>query len=272
MAAGATLPSANVEEFRRRLNEYAALHCPEMPAPELKLDCRLNPVSLNVGMPRDLRRLEPFGSGNPQPLFGLFGMELREIVPVGGGGHLRLVCAKSGATLSCMRFGVRAEEFPFAPGDKLDLAVTLDLREYRDEERLTVTVRDVRPAGFDDERNLHGYRLYEKFRRRESFTGEEEAFLAPTRDDLAVLYRKLSALRGAAFGHQSLLGALQGFHLGKLLLCLDILEERGLIRCESEGETCRAQLIHTEGKVDIFDSQVFRELKALTGRGERGEA
>ena len=76
----------------------------------LSLDCRLNPASLSPDLPKALRRLEPFGSGNPQPLFGLFGMELREIVPVGGGGHLRLVCQKHGAFVNCMRFGVKPEE------------------------------------------------------------------------------------------------------------------------------------------------------------------
>jgi len=265
MAAGVTLRAENIEAFREKINEYAAKACPEMPAPCLRLDCRLNPASLNADMPRDLRRLEPFGSGNPQPLFGLFGMELREIVPVGGGGHLRLVCQKHGAFVSCMRFGVKPKEFPFSIGDRLDLAVTLELREYRGEDRLSITVRDVRLSGLNDEENLHTYRLYEKFRRREPMSGEEKKELAPSRDDLAALYRLLASFRGAPFGVQSVLGTLgsRGFTLGKLLLCFDILEERELARCGPRGGIMTVLLQKTAGKVDLFASRIFSELRAL---------
>lgn len=266
MAAGVTLRAENVPAFRERLNQYAAQAFPEMPAPTLRLDCRLNPASLSAAMPRGLRRLEPFGSGNPQPLFGLFGMELRERVAVGGGAHLRLTCVKQGTFLTCMRFGTTLEEFPFSPGDRVDLAVSLDLRDYRGEERLTVTVREIRLAGLDHERDLHTYRLYEGFRRGEPL-GEGSGELLPTREDLAMLYRKLASLRGAAVGAQPLLAALRGFSLGKLLVCLDILEERSLIRCARRGELIQAELLRTTGKVDVFASGAYRR---LAGKEEAG--
>lgn len=264
MAAGITLRAARIDEFRRAINQYAGERCPEMPAPALHLDCRLNPASLSEEMPRAMRRLEPFGSANPQPLFGLFGMELREIIPVGGGNHLRLVCQKHGAFVNCMRFGVKPEEFPFHIGDRLDLAVTLDLREYRGEDRMTVTVRELRLSGLDDEENLRSYRIYEKFCRREGLTPEERELLSPTRDDLAAMYRLLAALRGAAFSPFRALSDLsgRGIGLGKLLLGLDMMEERGLIVCGPRGSTMTAQLQRTAGKVDMFASEVYRRLTA----------
>ncbi len=263
MAAGITLRAENIGKFRDKLNEYAGSAFPEMPVPAIKLDCRLNPASLTADMPRDLRRLEPFGSGNPQPLFGLFGMELREIVPVGGGSHLRLVCQKHGAFVNCMRFGTTPQEFPYRPGDRLDLAVTLDLREYRGEDRLTVTVRDLRLSDTDDGEDLRHYRLYEKFRRREPLTEEEGGLLLPTRDDLAALYRLLASYRGSPFAPQSAVRALRGFQLGKLLVALDIMEERGLIRRGPENDRIAARLLKTEGKVDVFASPVVVQLRAL---------
>lgn len=266
MAAGVTLRAERVEEFRRLLNEYAAQACPEMPAQCIRLDCRLNPASLSVSMPRDLRRMEPFGSGNAQPLFGLFNMELREIVPVGGGNHLRLVCQKQGAFVNCMRFGMKPEEFPFEPGDRLDLAVTLDEKEYRGEDRLTVTVRDVRLAGLDDRAQIHSYRLYERFLRREPMTQEDCGVLAPTREELAAVYRMLASFRGAAFGVESALGILKhlNFTAGKLLFSLDVMVERGLAEYRLCGERIEAKLLRTNGKVDILASSVFAELSGLT--------
>lgn len=259
MAAGVTLKAQNVEAFRREINEYAARVCPEMPAPVLHLDCRLRPASLNTEMPLDMNRLEPFGSGNPQPVFGLFGVEIREITPVGNGGHLRLACARDGAFFTCMRFGVRREEFPFSLGDRVDLAVSLDLREFREERLLSITVRDIRPAGLDDSGSLRSYRRYEKFRRRERLSPEEMEELLPDRDDLAQVYRKLKAQGKAPF-QPVLLGAPS---LGKLLVCLDILEERQLIRREETGDLLRTELLPSGEKKDIYASEIFRQLKAL---------
>ena len=43
-------------------------------------------------------------------------MELRDITPVGNGGHLRLSLVKNGAALTCMRFGMTKEDFPIRWG------------------------------------------------------------------------------------------------------------------------------------------------------------
>ncbi len=270
MAAGVTLKAENISAFREKINEYAKERFPEMPAPVLRLDCKLNPASLSPQMPAQLRGLEPFGSGNPQPLFGLYGMELSEVIPVGGGGHLRLLCRRGGATVTCMRFGVRREQFPYSPGAVVDLAVSLELREFRGEEQLTVNVKDIRLSSLDEEAALHSYRIYEKYRRREPMPGQEAHQLAPTREDLAMLYRLLAASRGAPQGLSQMLERLKGrFQLGKLLLCLEALEERGLIRAELSDEICTAEILETSGKVDVFASSVFAAMKMLIRQERR---
>ena len=263
MAAGITLPAENVPLFRERINQYAAQVCREMPAPILRVDCRLIPSALTPEMPQSLQPMEPYGSGNPQPLFGLYGMELKQIIPVGGGNHLRLVCAKRGATLTCMKFSTRPEEFPFAPGEVLDLAVTLEAKEFRGEPQLTVSVREAKLSGLNMEECVHTYRLYESIRRGESLTPAEGEEVLPTRQDLAGLYRKLVSYQGAAFGVQALLGSLPGMNLGKLLLGLDMLQERRLVALMGGEERRSAQILPTQGKVDIFASPVYQQAKAL---------
>ena len=197
------------------------------------------------------------------PLFGLYGMELKQIIPVGGGNHLRLVCAKRGATLTCMKFSTRPEEFPFAPGEVLDLAVTLEAKEFRGEPQLTVSVREAKLSGLNMEECVHTYRLYESIRRGESLTPAEGGEVLPTRQDLAGLYRKLVSYQGSAFGVQALLGSLPGMNLGKLLLGLDMLQERRLVALMGGEERRSAQILPTQGKVDIFASPVYQQAKAL---------
>ena len=117
----------------------------------LTLDCRLRPAAVTEELPALLEELEPFGAGFPAPLFGLFGMTLQGIVPVGGGKHLRLLLSKDGVTLSCMRFGVSKEALGFREGDKVDAAVSLSRHEFRGQMSLTTQIMDLRPAGLDTE-------------------------------------------------------------------------------------------------------------------------
>ena len=268
MAAGVTLKAENVPLFRERINQYAAQVCPEMPAQVLSIDCKLNPAALSPEMPQSLEPLEPYGSGNPQPLFGLYNMELRQVVPVGGGNHLRLICAKKGVAVTCMKFGTTPEDFPFSPGDVLDLAVTLEAKEFRGEQKLTVSVRDIKLSGLDMDQCIHTYRLYEKLQREESLSPQEGAELLPSRQDLAVLYRKLVSLKGQGFSAQSLARDLPGFHLGKVLLGLDMLEESRLVSLLGGEERKSAEILPTQGKVDIFAAPAFQKAKRLVKSAE----
>lgn len=268
MAAGVTLKAENVPLFRERINQYAAQVCPEMPAQVLSIDCKLNPAALSPEMPQSLEPLEPYGSGNPQPLFGLYNMELRQVVPVGGGNHLRLICAKKGVAVTCMKFGTTPEDFPFSPGDVLDLAVTLEAKEFRGEQKLTVSVRDIKLSGLDMDQCIHTYRLYEKLQREEPLSPQEGAELLPSRQDLAVLYRKLVSLKGQGFSAQSLARDLPGFHLGKVLLGLDMLEESRLVSLLGGEERKSAEILPTQGKVDIFAAPAYQKAKRLVKSAE----
>lgn len=154
MAAGITLKPENIEAFRKRINRYAAEHFPQMPTQTVTLDCKLNPAALSVSMAQSLTQLEPFGNGNPQPVFGLFNMELSNVTPVGGGGHLRLTLEKNGSVITAMRFNTKPEELPYHIGDKIDLAVQLEAREFRGQPSLTVIVRDMKFAAFNTEKNI----------------------------------------------------------------------------------------------------------------------
>lgn len=191
MAAGITLKPENIEAFRKRINRYAAEHFPQMPTQTVTLDCKLNPAALSVSMAQSLTQLEPFGNGNPQPVFGLFNMELSNVTPVGGGGHLRLTLEKNGAVITAMRFNTKPEELPYHIGNKIDLAVQLEAREFRGQPSLTVIVRDMKFAAFNTEKNIASLASFEKWQRGEVLSAEDKNRLYPDRACLAAIYRAL---------------------------------------------------------------------------------
>lgn len=262
MAAGITLKSENIEAFRKRINQYAAEHFPQMPTQTVTLDCKLNPAALSVSMAQSLTQLEPFGNGNPQPVFGLFNMELSNVTPVGGGGHLRLTLEKNGAVITAMRFNTKPEELPYHIGDKIDLAVQLEAREFRGQPSLTVIVRDMKFAAFNTEKNIASLASFEKWQRGEVLSAEDKNRLYPDRACLAAIYRALRTVNGKETDQVRFVSQFgKDMTLGLFKTALLVFEERGLVHSEIADNTFTATLIETSGKTDVTRSPVLLALQ-----------
>lgn len=262
MAAGITLKPENIEAFRKRINQYAAEHFPQMPTQTVTLDCKLNPAALSVSMAQSLTQLEPFGNGNPQPVFGLFNMELSNVTPVGGGGHLRLTLEKNGAVITAMRFNTKPEELPYHIGDKIDLAVQLEAREFRGQPSLTVIVRDMKFAAFNTEKNIASLASFEKWQRGEVLSAEDKNRLYPDRACLAAIYRALRTVNGKETDQVRFVSQFgKDMTLGLFKTALLVFEERGLVHSEIADDTFTAALIETSGKTDITCSPVLLALQ-----------
>ena len=262
MAAGITLKPENIEAFRKRINQYAAEHFPQMPTQTVTLDCKLNPAALSVSMAQSLTQLEPFGNGNPQPVFGLFNMELSNVTPVGGGGHLRLTLEKNGAVITAMRFNTKPEELPYHIGDKIDLAVQLEAREFRGQPSLTVIVRDMKFAAFNTEKNIASLASFEKWQRGEALSAEDKNRLYPDRACLAAIYRALRMVNGKETDQVRFVSQFgKDMTLGLFKTALLVFEERGLVHSKIADDTFTAALIETSGKTDITRSPVLLALQ-----------
>ena len=187
LAAGVSLRADKIDDFRRAVNEYA-LSLP-FAVPELKIDFRLNPLGMSVDMVHIIKMLEPYGAGNPYPVFGLFGVKLERITPVGSGKHLRLLFSKDGGAFQAMLFGVTSQQFCFCTEDTVDLAVTLDENFYKDEYTLSIRIKAIRKSGTDEEVLFTQIQAFDDYMSGFSENTEE---LLPTRAQVGSVYRYLS--------------------------------------------------------------------------------
>ena len=73
-AAGLSLMAEDIEQLRAEITEYA-LHT-EMPFQIQNIDLKLNPAHISLDILDAVSSLEPFGAGNPQPVFGLYCMTI----------------------------------------------------------------------------------------------------------------------------------------------------------------------------------------------------
>ena len=262
LAAGLELASGAIGAFREAINAYAAQRA--MPFPALRLDCRLNPIYLTLDMIDAVSGLEPFGAGNPQPLFGLFRMRLEAVQPVGGGKHLRLRFSRGGTLITAMRFGITAAEFPYRIGDIVDLAVRAARNEFRGKADISIQIHAMRLSGLDEDALFRDERLYEAYRRGELHTVEEANQALPTREQTAQVYRMLRANAGWRFGAEMLCLRLsgKGGNLCQVQVALDAMEELHLIQKADEGNII---LPPDTIKVNLGDSLILQSLRAIGG-------
>ena len=266
MAVGFGIRRENIERFIAAINRYAEDH--PIPEPILELDCKLKPSQLNVDLAKELSLLEPYGAGNQQPLFGLYNMTLREIREVGGGKHLRLTFCRDDSVVSAMRFSTSLSEFPYRPGDRVDLAVTLEVNAYNNTESLSVFIRDIRFSGRDDDALLRSKALFEAFCRGDEITPEQARSLIPTREEFAVVYRYLRSNGGYHFPFDSLLYRLDyAVGYGKLRVILECMNELGLITIDEGMYEFEVKLCEVSKKVDLNTSVIITKLREVS-RGE----
>ena len=129
-AAGVTLNPANIEEFRRRFNEFAASRLtPEDFLRRIEIDAVIQLRDLNEETTEELFRLAPFGHGNPAPMLAALSVEVAHVAPLKEK-HLRVTVRHNGRalTLKAWNFAERAGEL--AVGRQVDVAFQVEPDAY----------------------------------------------------------------------------------------------------------------------------------------------
>lgn len=263
LAAGMSIKPELLEEFRTKINEYAYQMDPVYP--ETRIDCKLNPAGLSLDLLDSIRMIEPFGTGNTSPVFGLYGVVLDSVQAMGNEGrHKRLTFHKDGTHTQVSGIYFNQPEFPYQRGDKVDLVVTLGRNEYRGNISLSVYVRDIRPAGSDDDAMAASEQLFDKMLAGRPLSEEEVDRLTPDRSYFAGLYRYLKANEGVPYSayeyiHRKVHPVENALTpLCKTQVTLLAMRELGLLTTDDEG---RIHIPSQEGKVDLSDAPVLQKLQ-----------
>jgi single-stranded-DNA-specific exonuclease len=152
-AAGLSIKRANLSELRRRLNEHAASHLTEQDlVPTLKIDMELPPEAITLSLTEELQALEPFGAGNPRPLFLTRDLRILAEPRIMKEKHLKLrVAGAQNRPLEAVWWS-GVEELngrTLSTGQRIELAYTVEPNTWKGETRLQLIVKDMK---FDDGR------------------------------------------------------------------------------------------------------------------------
>jgi single-stranded-DNA-specific exonuclease len=147
-AAGMKLRSDKIELLRERLDHYAAANLSdEDRTPELLIDAPVSTRTLNLELVDDLNAFEPFGAGNPKPVFVTGGLYLREEPYVMKGKHLkfRLIDSERRGFEAVWWDGVeRSKGRTPRINDRIQLAYTPDINVWQGNRGLQLVVEDLK--------------------------------------------------------------------------------------------------------------------------------
>ena len=138
MAAGLSLPEEHVPLLEERLNASAGLTAEDL-TPKLYLDAVLPFSAISEALMEELNLLEPFGNGNPKPVFAMSGVYVKGMRRIGkDGSSMRLsVTDTAGTSLTGLYFQ-DADGFEAYLTEEFGVTAVQELYRGRGEVRLTL--------------------------------------------------------------------------------------------------------------------------------------
>jgi single-stranded-DNA-specific exonuclease len=155
-AVGFALPAAQLPELKLRLNKFAQEHLTQDDLiPSLSIDAEVPLASVTPQLFNSLDDLEPFGQGNPQPVFSSLGVRLVLPPRIVKDKHIKLRVNQpgpgGGAGFSYEAMGWRMAERlqaeTYLPGDQIDIAFTVGMNLHPDFGGLELVLDDFRRSG-----------------------------------------------------------------------------------------------------------------------------
>jgi single-stranded-DNA-specific exonuclease len=144
-AGGLTMRQERFPSFAERFEEMARGSLkPEDLAPYIEVDAELDFSSIGIDLAQKIGELEPFGIGNPEPVFVSRGVEIAERKTIKGGARFKL--RQTGRIFGAVAFGLE-DRWPEAGEAKIDIAYRLSENEWNGTRAVELRLIDGRVSG-----------------------------------------------------------------------------------------------------------------------------
>ena len=253
LAAGMTISRDKLNDFRAALAAYYRANRPK-PVPDVNCDLLIrDPSLLTLENVRELDRLEPFGNANPKPVFCFSDALLESADQVGGGRHLKVRVSLGGARLDGIFFSHSAQALGVAAGDRVDLAFTPQINEFRGHASVQLVISALR--------RHDGTALCRKILAGEGNTAYAAAAFCPQRADFVRIWRGAGGRLSLPEDAEGILSLCpKDMEPERFCLCLMILQQAGLLH-SADGRIFGACCCATEGKADLNATPLMQSLQ-----------
>ena len=270
LAAGLSVTRASLPVFRAKINEYARNNlCEEDMHPTMEADCEITFSDLSLSFAEDLQILEPYGVGNPMPVFAMYKVNVNEISPISEGKHTKLVLGDGRNIFTAMYFSNSPDSLKIYNGDKVDLLFNVDINEWMGRRSVQLIVKDVRISESEEKKMSCDKARFDEIWNGAAFSYSENVF--PEREDFGIVYRILcGAVRSGidTLTHKDIISRLsRGVYdrdIGyiKLKIIIKVFQELNIVGIEEiENEVYRFHIHYTTSKSDLEKSSLLRRIR-----------
>ena len=238
-AAGLELAAGEIDAFRAAFAAHCAAELEGVPPASVEVvDAVVGGESLGHDVAEQLRRLAPFGKGNPGVRLLVPGANLGEVRPMGEGDrHARFVITSGARRALGVAFGVNGSLDAAAASGPLDLSVELELNEWNGAIEPRVVLGTAYPLGERDpsadppapgrEAEEAGGIGFDEFWRR--FELELSCALEPWPAPCATAQGRREAVDRRGASGVATIAALASSGEAVLALCADAVRRRALV-------------------------------------------
>ena len=148
-AAGLSMHIDDLQEFKQRFEQYVATHIREdQLQPTLLVEAELDLADITPAFYNVIRYLEPFGPGNPRPLFATRNLiNHRDTRAVGKEGeHLRLDVTDRAYAITGIAFKRGDMAKHIQNGNPVDICYELDENTFNNRTTIQMMVQDIKPS------------------------------------------------------------------------------------------------------------------------------
>lgn len=271
LAAGLTISRENVDVFRKMINEYAAKTFDfDNVCTYVNGDFELEAKDVTLENALEIAKLEPYGLRNPEPMFYMSDVCIKEIYSIGEGKHLKLILEKDGAVMTAVYFGMPKENFPYFEGMCADFMFALGYNDFRGCMTVQLVIKDIRPENREYMQKIAEEQLFEDILAGKTLCPAEHM---PDLMNFRTIFMFLKNIiktfgRSERYSVFKLTAKINSDYKANVTLCmfniaLEVFNEMGLIVLgrNADVDAVDIELIKTTQKVDLNNSEFLHSIK-----------
>ena len=146
-AAGLTIKRENIEAFRESINEFAqtALDVDQL-IPMLEIDCEVPLSNLSNNLVKLVELLEPYGEGNPAPLFCTRRLKVKSPPVVLGKDTIKFWVTDGQIVVQAVGFGMGKYLDLVKSAEEIDVVYSLAIDDWNKEPIVSLQLKDIKES------------------------------------------------------------------------------------------------------------------------------